>query len=216
MDGLWREPPAYQTFSGRKGGSRHWLSDIAGEIVGDSDSIDTDSPLMDSGMDSLSSLDFRAKLSKEFSLQMPSTMVFEYPSISKLADFLVEAIEDAVSEGKLGAADVKRLISSQDGKINASRGIKATDIHCQLTLDHSGQAGTTDQFWSRSCLVSLRLEVFWNRFSNYEFGRFGHVGEVMCWLVTHCNAPITDRWSIADYSRIGKIRFGWTYDRKIG
>jgi len=85
------------------------ILDLAKEIVGDDEGIDTDSPLMDSGMDSLSSLDFRSKLTKEFSLQMPSTMVFEYPSISRLTDFLIEAIEDAMSEGKMGAAELARL-----------------------------------------------------------------------------------------------------------
>jgi len=54
------------------------------------DEIDGDTPLMESGIDSLASVELRTKLQAEFRLNLPSTVMFNYPTISTLTDLLVE------------------------------------------------------------------------------------------------------------------------------
>jgi len=73
------------------------LIEHARDLVGDDALLDNDSSLMDVGMDSLSSLDFRSQLAKEFQIKMPATVVFEYPSISRLADYVVNRLSIAAN-----------------------------------------------------------------------------------------------------------------------
>lgn len=63
---------------------------VAQEAIGDEDAIDYDSPLMDIGIDSLSAIAFRESLVRASSLKIPSSLVFDYPSLMAVADFLVE------------------------------------------------------------------------------------------------------------------------------
>lgn len=55
--------------------------------------IDMETPLMESGLDSLASVDMRTQLQKEFSLSLPSTVMFNYPTILGLSSYLVDQLE---------------------------------------------------------------------------------------------------------------------------
>merc|ERR1712060_130765 len=63
------------------------LSDILG------DHVDLDSPLMASGVSSGMAVAMRGQLEEDFSVTLPSTLLFDYPSILSVAEFVV---------GKLG------------------------------------------------------------------------------------------------------------------
>ncbi|CAE8620239.1 unnamed protein product [Polarella glacialis] len=71
---------------------------VQGYIVGlvkqissnDDEEFELDTPLLDTGIDSLSSIQLRAQLSSEFRVNLPSTVVFSYPTVGALADLLVE------------------------------------------------------------------------------------------------------------------------------
>merc|ERR1712079_215340 len=54
------------------------------------DEIDGDTPLMESGIDSLASVELRTKLQAEFRLNLPSTVMFNYPTISTITQLLVD------------------------------------------------------------------------------------------------------------------------------
>merc|ERR1719401_533004 len=54
------------------------------------DEVDGDTPLMESGIDSLASVELRTKLQAEFRLNLPSTVMFNYPTISTLTTLLVD------------------------------------------------------------------------------------------------------------------------------
>merc|ERR1712060_589323 len=60
------------------------------DSVGDEDSIDMDSPLMDLGLDSLASISFREQLVTTSWLKLPTSLVFDYPSLTAIAEFMVE------------------------------------------------------------------------------------------------------------------------------
>jgi tetratricopeptide (TPR) repeat protein len=64
--------------------------DVAVQAIGDSDEVDMDSPLMDIGLDSLAAIGFRESLIAASGLQVPTSLVFDYPSLTAIADLLVE------------------------------------------------------------------------------------------------------------------------------
>mmetsp|Transcript_17789 Transcript_17789/g.41451 ORF Transcript_17789/g.41451 Transcript_17789/m.41451 type:complete len:852 (+) Transcript_17789:90-2645(+) len=69
---------------------RSMISHIVNEVIGVED-IEDDSPLMEAGMDSLSSLDFRNKLKSTFTgVSLPASTVFDYPSVSAITNLIVE------------------------------------------------------------------------------------------------------------------------------
>lgn len=55
---------------------------VVGSAVGD------DEPLMSAGLDSLGSVEFANVLSQKLGMQMPGTLVFDYPSVSSVTDYL--------------------------------------------------------------------------------------------------------------------------------
>lgn len=50
--------------------------------------VAADAPLMDSGLDSLGAVEFRSSLEARLSVQLPPTLVFDYPSLSAIAGYL--------------------------------------------------------------------------------------------------------------------------------
>eukprot|EP00930_Biecheleria_cincta_P055398 TRINITY_DN4171_c0_g1_i1.p1 TRINITY_DN4171_c0_g1~~TRINITY_DN4171_c0_g1_i1.p1 ORF type:complete len:889 (-),score=248.73 TRINITY_DN4171_c0_g1_i1:44-2431(-) len=59
-------------------------------MVGGGDEVDGDTPLMESGVDSLASVELRTQLQQEFKINLPSTVMFNYPTIDGLTGLLVD------------------------------------------------------------------------------------------------------------------------------
>uniref|UniRef100_A0A7S2L8V5 Carrier domain-containing protein n=1 Tax=Zooxanthella nutricula TaxID=1333877 RepID=A0A7S2L8V5_9DINO len=70
------------------------ISDLALSLMG-VESLAGDTPLMDAGLDSLASVEFQNNISKEFKVQLPSTLVFDYPSVNTMTDFLNTSLRQA-------------------------------------------------------------------------------------------------------------------------
>merc|ERR1712137_1118753 len=65
---------------------------LAEEAIGEEGSAEMDAPLMESGLDSLSMVTFRNELQFTFKgIDMPPTLVFEYPTIRGLVEYIVSA-----------------------------------------------------------------------------------------------------------------------------
>lgn len=58
--------------------------------IAGSDDIPADSPLMESGIDSLSSVELRTRLQSEFRVSLPATVMFNYPTVNGMSRLLVE------------------------------------------------------------------------------------------------------------------------------
>lgn len=71
--------------------------DISGVVQSAVESIvgpiaSVDQPLMEAGLDSLGAVELRNKLTAKFTMELPATLVFDYPSIFALAEFLSHSI----------------------------------------------------------------------------------------------------------------------------
>jgi len=63
-------------------------------IIGSDDDVHDDTPLMDTGLDSLSSVQFRNDLTRDFQVKLPASLMFDYPTIGALSEKIVEALQD--------------------------------------------------------------------------------------------------------------------------
>ena len=74
-----------------------WVQSVASEVIGD---LELDEPLTAAGMDSLSAVELRRKLSQKSGKALPSTLAFDYPSVRAIAQHLVPS---RVFSGATGA-----------------------------------------------------------------------------------------------------------------
>merc|ERR1712039_1113625 len=69
------------------------INEVALSLMG-SESLGADVPLMDAGLDSLSIVEFRNELVKEFpGVDLPGALLFDYPTVNSLAEFVAEGIK---------------------------------------------------------------------------------------------------------------------------
>lgn len=68
------------------------------------DGISPDDPLMSAGLDSLGSVELANVLARQFSLQLPGTLIFDYPTVNAIAAYLQSRLKPVAAE----AQDAKR------------------------------------------------------------------------------------------------------------
>ena len=68
------------------------LQHVVEQVAGGDEEVHLDTPLMESGMDSLSAVAFRNELSRQFSGigQLPAALMFDYPSIRAITEHIVD------------------------------------------------------------------------------------------------------------------------------
>ena len=113
-------------------------------------------PLMDAGLDSLGAVELRSSLSSRFSLDLPATAIFDYPSADALAAFIAKQLRPA---GVLHAADSSGLehyhsaldalqpsqfAADQQGHMSAGTVTHVTGISCRYPAGLSSVQG----FWT--------------------------------------------------------------------
>ncbi len=71
-----------------------FLRQTALEVLGysDSEQIETNEPLINQGFDSLMSVEMRNKLGKSLNQTLPASLLFDYPTLEKVAGYLLENI----------------------------------------------------------------------------------------------------------------------------
>merc|ERR1719433_2149218 len=71
---------------------RNKVQELAGQIIGDTDELEVDTPLMEAGLTSNSAVLLRDELSKDLpGISLPPTLIFDYPSVQAISDFVVDA-----------------------------------------------------------------------------------------------------------------------------
>mmetsp|Transcript_33281 Transcript_33281/g.75852 ORF Transcript_33281/g.75852 Transcript_33281/m.75852 type:complete len:848 (+) Transcript_33281:75-2618(+) len=66
------------------------VAQATADTLTDVDGVSEDSPLMDSGMDSLSAVSFRNTLASKLSVSLPAAMMFDYPSQRSIVEHILE------------------------------------------------------------------------------------------------------------------------------
>merc|ERR1712185_802694 len=58
------------------------------DLIG-SDDLESDTPLMDAGLDSLAAVEFGGILAKQFQgVQLPGTLMFDFPNVKSISEFV--------------------------------------------------------------------------------------------------------------------------------
>merc|ERR1719282_2260450 len=66
------------------------------DVIASDDELETDSPFMEAGMDSLSSVQLMTEVSKEFQLSLSPSLIFDFPTVRAMVDHLVEESKSAM------------------------------------------------------------------------------------------------------------------------
>lgn len=104
--------------SQREGLMRAYLQDLARETLGygRGETIMPDKPLADQGFDSLMSVDMRNRLNRALGRTLPASLLFDYPTVDRIARHLIElavpASEPPGAAGAAGTADILDEIES--------------------------------------------------------------------------------------------------------
>merc|ERR1711970_84003 len=97
---------------------------LAASVVGRE--ISTEEPLMEAGLDSLGTVEFNNALQQRFGIDLPATLIFDYPSISMIGEHLCDALapedvedaagmplqSDAILPDVRGQADTRIVVTA--------------------------------------------------------------------------------------------------------
>jgi acyl carrier protein len=87
--------------------------------------VSEDEPLMAAGLDSLGAVELRNSLEASLGLQLPGTLMFDYPSISAISDFICGQVEeqaDDVAEDQAVAQPGGQQLVARPSLGSAARG----------------------------------------------------------------------------------------------
>jgi len=70
------------------------IRELAARVMGqnDPDRIESDRPLQEQGFDSLMAVDLRNLIAKTFSVELPVSLLFDYPTPEKIVAFLLDEV----------------------------------------------------------------------------------------------------------------------------
>jgi len=74
---------------------RKQLMSFVKDVMASDDELELDSPFMEAGMDSLSSVSLMSMVAKEFQMALSPSLVFDFPTVRALEDHLVEESKGA-------------------------------------------------------------------------------------------------------------------------
>jgi acyl carrier protein len=87
--------------------------------------ISPDQPLMAAGLDSLSSVEFRNSLESKLGVDLPTTLVFDYPTMGAIVEFLAKKVQPAAGEGTEGQGEDGDAGFSNDTDVDMADGSAA-------------------------------------------------------------------------------------------
>jgi hypothetical protein len=104
------------------------LQQSAAKILGMGDGVHFDPGvgLMQMGFDSLMAVELRNQLSRTLELSLPATLIFDYPTLRKLRDYLLERL-DVPANGVPVAAAVPASESQREAVLNEDIALLSDD-----------------------------------------------------------------------------------------
>ena len=112
--------------------------------------IMTSAPLMDSGLDSLGALELREEMNAAFCIELPSTAVFDYPTIDSLTSLVTAEISERMDDeqqSRMDALDALGCANLPDS------GLTTTSCPPLASLMHVrvGRHKFRDGLWGSRC-----------------------------------------------------------------
>jgi acyl carrier protein len=102
----------------RVGAVKATVIEVARGILGDE--VADDAPLMSAGLDSLSSVEFRNSLEAKLGLELPSTLVFDYPTVQGIAQHIADNLMSSIA-GIAGGNEEQDSNALVDGRAASIR-----------------------------------------------------------------------------------------------
>lgn len=142
---------------------RHILGEISGIASRILDkSISATEPLMSAGLDSLSSIEFRNSLESKLGLQLPSTLVFDYPNLESIALFVASQQKPAAPVRPTRDEAVSETTDSsqlQTEVAAVAKSILGHDIQASTPLMAAGMDSLSSVEFKNSLETKLGLQL---------------------------------------------------------
>ncbi|QDZ22811.1 polyketide synthase [Chloropicon primus] len=108
---------------------------LAASVVGRE--ISAEEPLMEAGLDSLGTVEFNNALQQRFGIDLPATLIFDYPSISMIGNHLSDILapEDAQGGDVLSSKPESAVPDARGLKDGITIAITSIGSHCSLGMD---------------------------------------------------------------------------------
>merc|ERR1719305_2186153 len=104
------------------------------------DALAADAPLMEAGMDSLTAVEFRNRLTKELpGVKLSNTVMFDYPTVDAIAGFALSQVAPAAAGG------VGMSLSVGNASVSSSEPLALVG----MAVRFPGRCNSPDEYWSK-------------------------------------------------------------------
>ncbi len=100
------------------------VQSIVSTVLGKS--VSAEEPLMQAGMDSMGAIELRSALESEFSISLPATITYDYPTSTSMGKFLEESSGGGVSGGSSSFATGAYITEHSSSSAAATTGLIST------------------------------------------------------------------------------------------
>jgi len=121
---------------------RKRIFSLAQDVIGEDPPVDE--PLLAIGMDSLSSVEFRNRLSADFSITLPGSLIFDYPTLQDIIDFVTPMVA-VVGQPERRAIDTATVAELAEMQAEVREGLMKVEPPIQTLKEQFGVG--TDQYY---------------------------------------------------------------------
>ena len=95
------------------------ISETAQQVLGTA--VDPAQPLMEAGLDSLGAVELRNSLTSRFNMELPATIMFDYPTTGAIASFMLENMPADLAVGMAAMSEDSEAEQEPHLKLSTSR-----------------------------------------------------------------------------------------------